>query len=229
MQRYGSIYLVTHIESGAQYVGQTRQKVAKRWNAHYRTAICAKARQNKFSTFLFKEAPASFSIAEVYVAFDAATLNAVEIAYIAYLSSTLNTAKGGAGHRGVVASPEVCKKRSDAAKARWANPEWKAKTVALLKAAHDNETSRENCRALAKSRVGTKAGASTRSKISSAMYARNKEIVSQNLGRVSSMYVAYAAGAKIEGLCWQAGVSKTLFYKYIKQMQLPLFGQQPRG
>lgn len=136
MNRYGSIYVVTHNASGAQYVGQTRQKVEKRWAAHYRTAICTKARQSKFTAFLFKEAPSAFSVAEVYVAFDATALNSAEIAYIAYLDPALNTSKGGAGHRGVIASPEVCKKRSDAAKERWANPEWKAKTVSALKAAH---------------------------------------------------------------------------------------------
>jgi hypothetical protein len=136
MNRYGSIYVITHTATGAQYVGQTRRKVAKRWDAHCRTAICTKARQSKFTAFLAEQTPSAFFVEEVYVAFDADALNSAEIALIAQQKSALNTAKGGAGHRGVVSTPEKRQRLSDAAKARWANPEWKANTVLALKAAH---------------------------------------------------------------------------------------------
>ena len=35
---YGLIYLVTHVESGKKYVGQTKQRLNRRWRNHYESA-----------------------------------------------------------------------------------------------------------------------------------------------------------------------------------------------
>jgi hypothetical protein len=156
MQRYGSVYVVTHTATGKQYVGQTRQKVGKRWDAHYRTAMCKTARQTKFGRFLAGETPAAFTVNEVFVAFDAAGLNTAEIQLIAELAPCLNTTSGGAGHRGVVASLEVRRKRSEAAKARWANPEWKAMVASKIRAANNNEEARQRLRAIQRDAVAAR-------------------------------------------------------------------------
>lgn len=148
MLRYGSVYVITHTATGQQYVGQTRQKVKKRWEAHYRTAICASARQTRFSRFLADETPAAFTVDEVFVAFDSVGLNAAEIQLIADLAPCLNTTAGGAGHRGVIPSDEVRRKRSEAAKARWADPEFKAAVSAKIRLANDNEETKQRLRSI---------------------------------------------------------------------------------
>ena len=100
MTRFGSVYVVTHSASGGQYVGQTRQKtVQKRWYAHWRSSQCATARKSKFLYFLAREGPEAFTVAEVFVAFDAKALNDAEIAVIADLQPTYNSSRGGKGLR----------------------------------------------------------------------------------------------------------------------------------
>lgn len=129
MMRYGSIYVATNKHTGEQYVGQTRQPVQKRWAAHWRTAICSTARKAKFQNALLEFGCGAFSVEEVFVAFDAEALNQAEITVIAELQPSYNASKGGMGLRPVEVTEATRHKRSDAAKARWANPEWRAKTV----------------------------------------------------------------------------------------------------
>jgi group I intron endonuclease len=133
--RHGSIYLATNTHTGEQYVGQTRQLVEKRWDAHWRTAICATSRKAKFQEALTTFGRNVFQVAEVFVAFDADALNAAEIALIAELKPAYNATRGGKGLRSITVSEETRRKRSDAAKARWANPQWKAKTVVSIQRA----------------------------------------------------------------------------------------------
>jgi group I intron endonuclease len=133
--RHGSIYLATNTHTGEQYVGQTRQLVEKRWDAHWRTAICATSRKAKFQEALTTFGRNVFQVAEVFVAFDADALNAAEIALIAELQPAYNATRGGKGLRPITVSEETKRKRSEAAKARWANPQWKANTVASLQRA----------------------------------------------------------------------------------------------
>jgi group I intron endonuclease len=133
--RHGSIYLATNTHTGEQYVGQTRQLVEKRWDAHWRTAICATSRKAKFQEALTTFGRNVFQVAEVFIAFDADALNAAEIALIAELKPAYNATRGGKGLRSITVSEETRRKRSDAAKARWANPQWKAKTVVSIQRA----------------------------------------------------------------------------------------------
>jgi len=95
--RHGSIYLATNTHTGEQYVGQTRQLVEKRWDAHWRTAICATSRKAKFQEALTTFGRDVFQVAEVFVAFDADALNAAEIALIAELQPAYNATRGGKG------------------------------------------------------------------------------------------------------------------------------------
>ena len=133
--RYGSIYIATNKHTGEQYVGQTRQPVQKRWTAHWRTAICSKARKAKFQNALLEFGYDAFGVKEVFVAFDAEALNHAEILMIAELQPSYNASKGGMGLRPVEVTEATKRKRSEAAKARWANPEWRKKTVANIKLA----------------------------------------------------------------------------------------------
>ena len=133
--RHGSVYVVTSKHTGAQYVGQTRQLVQKRWDAHWRTAACSKSRKAKFQLALLAAGKDAFKVDELFVAFDADALNAAEISLIAALSPEYNASQGGRGLRPISVSEQTKASRSKMAKARWANPEWRKKTVASLKLA----------------------------------------------------------------------------------------------
>lgn len=147
--RYGSIYIATNKHTGEQYVGQTRQSVEKRWAAHWRTANCPTSRKAKFQDALVAFGVNAFDVVESFVAFDADALNDAEIALIADMQPAYNATRGGKGLRPVAVSDEVRRKRSEAAKARWANPDWKEKTVAALKKAHSTPEATERGKKLA--------------------------------------------------------------------------------
>ena len=147
--RYGSIYIATNKHTGEQYVGQTRQPVEKRWAAHWRTANCPTSRKAKFQDALISFGVNAFDVVESFVAFDADALNDAEIALIADMQPAYNATRGGKGLRPVAVSDEVRRKRSQDAKARWANPEWKEKTVAALKKAHSTPEAIERAKRLA--------------------------------------------------------------------------------
>lgn len=135
MMRYGSIYVATNKHTGEQYVGQTRQSVQKRWAAHWRTAICSASRKAKFQIALTKFGQDAFDVNEMFVAFDAESLNQAEIYLIAELHPAYNASKGGKGLRPVAVTEETKRKRSEAAKLRWANPDWRAKTMQSIQLA----------------------------------------------------------------------------------------------
>ena len=153
--RHGSIYLATNTHTGEQYVGQTRRSVQKRWDAHWRTAICQKSRKAKFQAALAEFGKDAFEVIEVFVAFDADTLNQAEIAFIAELSPAYNATRGGRGLRPVVVSAETKRRQSEAAKQRWANPQWKAKTVVSIQSASQTPEAKERGRIV--SSIGNKA------------------------------------------------------------------------
>ena len=133
--RYGSVYVATNKHTGEQYVGQTRQSVQKRWDAHWRTAVCHKARKAKFQLALAEHGKNAFSVEEVFVAFDSTALNSAEIQLIAELAPAYNSSRGGKGLRPIIVSDAVRAKRSEAAKARWANPAWREKTAESIRVA----------------------------------------------------------------------------------------------
>ena len=135
MKPAGAIYTVTNLHTGEQYVGQTRRSVKKRWDAHWRTATCAKSRKAKFQKALLAFGKEAFAVEEIYAAFDEDALNFAEIQLIAEMSPAYNASRGGKGLRPIVVSQETKIRRAEAAKARWANPEWKAKTVASFRLA----------------------------------------------------------------------------------------------
>lgn len=129
--RYGSVYLLTNLHTGEQYVGQTIKSVKKRWYAH-----CMSAQKPKFkvSHNIAKYGKDAFDVSEMFVAFDKDALNAAEKALITTFKPALNLTSGGAGFP----SKRTEKERvalSERSKKLWADPVWKARTIAALKSA----------------------------------------------------------------------------------------------
>jgi group I intron endonuclease len=155
MMRYGSIYIVTNTVTGEQYVGQTRQKARCRWEAHINTANSQATKKYKLAKAIIAYGKEAFKFVEVFSAFDAASLNAVEINFIESLSPAYNITKGGAGHRGVAPSLEVCKKRSERLKRQWADPIWKAAQVKSIR--KNTQTPEATQRGLKLSEIGSAA------------------------------------------------------------------------
>jgi group I intron endonuclease len=226
--RHGSVYIATNKHTGEQYVGQTRQLVQKRWAANWRTASCATSRKAKFQKALNAFGRDAFLIDEVFVAFSADALNDAEISLIAELQPAYNSSRGGKGLRPIIVSEETKRKRSEAAKARWANPEWKAKAVASLRESHNTEAAKFQARNLAAMKVGTKASEETKRLISKANVRRNQDLVAANSAKAIMIHTKCTQGAPIDVTCAEHGMSRHLFYSYVKRLRLPLFGHKPR-
>jgi group I intron endonuclease len=226
--RHGSIYIATNKHTGDQYVGQTRKLIQKRWASHWRTATCSKSRKAKFQKALLEFGQNAFNVKEVFVAFDSEALNAAEILLIADIQPAYNSSKGGKGLRPVVVSEETRRKRSEASKARWANPEWKAKTVAALKNSNTTEAAKTRGKELAKSRIGTVASEETKLKIAEAGKIRNALLVDVNSQKTRMIHEKCSAGANVAETCALHGLSKQAFYRHAKRLGLALFGQKLR-
>jgi len=127
---YGCIYVATNTVTGEQYVGQTRQKFATRVYAHKISSLKPKF---KIHQAIAKHGFDVFKFEQVFVAFDREALNLAEKLVITELNPAYNMTSGGAGMPGFV-SEETKKQRSIQAKQRWANPEWKTKTIASIRA-----------------------------------------------------------------------------------------------
>lgn len=228
MQRSGSIYVVTNTATKEQYVGLTRKSVQKRWDAHKRTANCQKSKHYKLHIALQLHGEKVFEVSEVFVAFDEKALCDAEVRFIAEYLPAYNSSLGGAGLRPKEFNDSYRKMRSDAAKARWANPEWKAKTIASLKAAHDNDASRDHAKALAKMRTGVKASEETKIRISEAGKLRNAHLVAANSEKARMIHEACNRGANVAEACQANGMSKQTFYRYVDRLHLPFFGKKSR-
>jgi group I intron endonuclease len=128
---YGCIYVATNTVTGDQYVGQTRQKFATRVYAHKISALKPRFKVHKAIAHYGFE---NFKFDQVFVAFDFEALNFAEKTIIAEINPAYNMTSGGSGAPGPV-SESVKKQRSEQAKKRWANAEWRAKAVAGIRAA----------------------------------------------------------------------------------------------
>ncbi len=228
MTPVGSIYVVTNTATREQYVGLTRKTVQKRWDAHKRTASCKKSKHYKLHIALQQHGDAVFTVSEVFVAFDTEALCTAEMQLIAEYAPAYNSSLGGAGLRLKTFSDEYRKKRSDAAKERWANPEWKAKTIVALRSSHDTDAARAQARNLAAMRLGATASETTKARISEAGKQRNAALVIANSEKARMIHEVCANGANVSTTCHSYGMSKQAFYRHAKRLHLPLFGQKAR-
>jgi group I intron endonuclease len=156
MQRYGSIYLITNTVTAEQYVGQTRLKnVNTRWRNHVNCANSQVVKKYKLANAITQYGKQAFVFEEIYQAFDAKALNDAEIQFITDLNPAYNIAKGGAGHRGVIPSPELCNQRSVRLKLKWSDPVWRSKQIERIKENAQTEAAKERGKKVAQ--IGTKA------------------------------------------------------------------------
>lgn len=153
--RYGSIYVATNAVTGEQYVGQTRQRVERRWKCHVNAANSSVAKKHDLAKAILKYGKESIRFEEIYAAFDADELDAAEMNYIEWLRPAYNRTNGGAGHRGVDCSDSLKKSRSERMSKLWSDPEWKAKQVSALRASNSTEANRTKMKSI--QMLGTKA------------------------------------------------------------------------
>jgi hypothetical protein len=92
---------------------------------------------------------ANFCVSEIFLALSKTDLDWAEKHFIAELKPKYNATAGGAGVPGRKTSCELRQKRSENAKKRWADFDWREKTVAALKKAHNTDEARERGRKLA--------------------------------------------------------------------------------
>lgn len=140
MTRYGSVYIITNTVTKEQYVGQTRQVALRRWKTHINTANSKVAKKYRLALAICEFGDKVFEFQELYCAFDANSLNQAEMYFIETMSPAYNIAKGGAGHRGVVASESVRKMRSDRLKNLWADPDWRNKQCEIIKKSQSKQS-----------------------------------------------------------------------------------------
>lgn len=129
MKRYGSIYLITNILNGEQYIGQTINSVNRRWIAHK-----ASANKPKFNIAkaLNRYGINNFKCEEIYTTFSKDELDQAEVRFISDLNPVYNMTKGGSGKPDKIITDKQRLITSKLSKARWANPEWRNKTIYAL-------------------------------------------------------------------------------------------------
>lgn len=97
--RYGIIYVITHIESGKQYVGQTIHTLSKRWKGHIQKAKKPGKFVSLISRYIGKYGPNDFTIETLDYALSKDVLDYKECFWIAFLDtmseSGLNLKDGG--------------------------------------------------------------------------------------------------------------------------------------
>lgn len=85
MSYYGVIYVITNVENGKQYVGQTRKTAEKRWQGHIRDSQRRVECPSEFYRSLRKHGPTHFTLAVLEECADIDELNEREQHWIAEL------------------------------------------------------------------------------------------------------------------------------------------------
>lgn len=129
MNAWGIIYVATNILTGEQYVGQTKQRPHVRFRAH---EISARDPKTKFHRAIAGLGYKNFKFEVIASAASREALNDTEKAIIRQYHPTYNSTVGGAGRARKVSQEERLR-MSEAAKCRWANPVWRAKTTETMR------------------------------------------------------------------------------------------------
>lgn len=129
MNIYGVIYLATNRLTGEQYVGQTKQRPEVRFRAH---EAASRTPKTVFHRAIATTGYKNFTFLVLYVAFTMEALNDAEKTVIAEYAPVYNATKGGAGRPRAVTEAERAH-LSEAAKRRWANPQWRERTVQRMR------------------------------------------------------------------------------------------------
>ena len=136
-----------------QYVGQTKQQCKVRFAAH---KVSAQRPKFNFGKALAEYGYNGFTFQEIYIAFDKSALDNAEKQLISALKPAYNMTSGGAGQPSSFIRDETKKKLSDLAKARWANPEWRAKTVVSIREAGQHVEAKDRGKKLGQEHNGSK-------------------------------------------------------------------------
>ena len=98
---YGYIYVITHNETGRQYVGQTMKPVAERWEEHRRIAAEGRMKNRPLSAAICKYGNSAFTVEQVATTPSYHDANQLERKWIARLNTMapngLNATRGGGG------------------------------------------------------------------------------------------------------------------------------------
>lgn len=129
MGAWGVVYIATNTITGEQYVGQTKQPPHVRFHAH---EVSARKPVTKFHRAIADIGYDKFRFEVVASSLTREALNEAEKALIAEYSPVYNTTRGGAGRARVVTEAERAR-LSEAAKRRWADLEWRARTVQTMR------------------------------------------------------------------------------------------------
>lgn len=187
------IYQLTNQANGKRYIGLTGQSVTARWNKHVSNA------KKGMDTYLYrairKYGPDTFELATVASCLSADDATAVEQLIITQEHPEYNLTNGGEWTRGkkgaavgakIAASntgkrrtPEQNAANSERAKAKHADPAYKAKAIAALGKARssiDRETQRKAVAASAKNRIWTPESRAKLSASCTARYARRESL-----------------------------------------------------
>jgi group I intron endonuclease len=123
------IYKAANRITGEAYVGQTKQKPRVRFRAH---AIAARKPKTKFHAAIAQHGYENFEFVVLASCLTCEALNKTEKLFIAEYTPAYNSTCGGAGRPRKVSDEERARMSEDA-KRRWANPEWKARTLATIR------------------------------------------------------------------------------------------------
>ncbi len=153
MNAWGIIYLATNVLTGEQYVGQTKQRPNVRFRAH---EISARDPKTKFHRAIAGLGYENFKFEVIASAASREALNDTEKAIIRQYHPTYNSTVGGAGRPRKV-SQEERSRMSEAAKRRWANPEWREATTASIRKIASSGCYADYGRKVGKTGAGAKA------------------------------------------------------------------------
>jgi group I intron endonuclease len=79
MKRYGSIYIITNITTGKQYIGQTINSVIHRFKEH---CLTDRRYKSALQEAIIKYGKKNFAVDELYISFDKENLNQMEQFFI---------------------------------------------------------------------------------------------------------------------------------------------------
>jgi group I intron endonuclease len=135
----GVIYKIYNDITGECYVGQTRQKINKRYSNHVVKLNNNTHHSKKLQTAWNTYGNSAFSFSELVYVLHADYLNDLEKLVISEYNTTYNMTAGGAGASNRNVTPDERKNISARLKSKWGDPVWRAKHIEILKKSHKTD------------------------------------------------------------------------------------------
>lgn len=144
----GVIYKIYNNITGECYVGQTRQKINKRYTNHVVKLNNHTHHSKKLQTAWDTYGGSAFSFSEIVYVLHADYLNDLEKLIISEYNTAYNMTTGGAGASNRTVTSDERKRISIRLKAKWGDPTWKAKHIEILKKSHKTDACIEHTKAI---------------------------------------------------------------------------------